>query len=903
MKRRNHDRSVSENISTSKRIVRRRVRRSASPEVVETSRPTKREVHVFEESFDSDGGGGGKFNKYAGTSKFSKYSNSQSAVTKSHGSAERIGGMEKSRYSNYSPLQHRGAQQGTEKHRPTLQEKFEYSLRVGNIDLKLTDLELKQGLFREFKRFGYINIKVLGYAKDRHAFVNFTCENDARRALQEMKTFVFERVTLQLDWSRSTLIRFPAILGKNKRRSVTSNEDYHQQHTPRNSERTTGGGGGSEYNSARSSARSIQYRTSNLGGANPSSSSHSVHTQSSESAKAVVPVIDPSATRTLFVGNLEQDITERELRDLFSPYGRIECVDIKLQRASATSYAFVKFLTINDAINAKNDMHGRQYGELTLKIGFGRGSPSTKVWIGNLTSYNDMSEIRSELDRFGLIRRIDYNDGDNHGFVHFDSLDAAQTAVTTMAGFRLRTGHPIKIDMSKPLHLRLEAEEMEAELNRDSRQNTSNRGSFSSSDIRRSHSNGESHSHVQNPHSRENESMRGEQYRGGGGGSRDDNQYTPNGRRSPFTKPQRFLSENPVSSNSGKRERERREIFERNHIRKRPHPSDSSNARPQQNTRQQQQRERDDLSDLSQQPPKRPRNGYDARERIQSRVAERQRASGGGRSGDSANPRRNDAREREREERNAPHPDTKTGDAQDKQSSSDEQMKQPKTEAATTTTEMDTPVDVNDSALKLHDTTEPTSPGVGSKLPIADSVENIQDLAKLFPVVWHGSLVLKNTGFPTRMHLIGGDPAVAESLLRCKEDFSALRITQRLRLEPPRLDEVNKRMASSGPSGHCILLALPGPTPSQSMSPEHSTDSSTQLRPLKSLVSYLKQKEAAGIVALNCSEDSDGDVIGVLHAFPPCEFSQSQLLKIAPNIGAEPAKEDHIVVLLVKGTV
>ena len=91
-------------------------------------------------------------------------------------------------------------------------------------------------------------------------------------------------------------------------------------------------------------------------------------------------------------------------------------------------------------------------------------------------------------------------------------------------------------------------------------------------------------------------------------------------------------------------------------------------------------------------------------------------------------------------------------------------------------------------------------------------------------MAWCGNLVLKKTGFPTRMHLIWGDPAVVEMLVRCKEDANSLCITQCLRLEPPCLDEVNKRMAIAGPSGHCILIALPGPTPSQSSSPDHSTN-------------------------------------------------------------------------------
>lgn len=252
----------------------------------------------------------------------------------------------------------------------------------------------------------------------------------------------------------------------------------------------------------------------------------------------------------------------------------------------------------------------------------------------------------------------------------------------------------------------------------------------------------------------------------------------------------------------------------------------------------------------------------------------------------------------------------------------------------------------NDTALKLCDSTEPISPDSDNSKPVNTDSTNaelsLSELAKSFPIAWHGSLVLKNTGFPTRMHIVGGDPGVAELLLRNKDrggggagdssagggeqsssSSSSLRITQRLRLEPPRLEEVNKRMSSAGPSGHCILLALPGtilapPTQPPGSAAEGGGEggSQLQLRPLRSLVSYLKQKEAAGIVALTSADitaageslgmppaDSSKDVVGVLHAFPPCKFSQSQLLKIAPNVGSEPSKEDHIVVLLVKGTV
>ena len=241
--------------------------------------------------------------------------------------------------------------------------------------------------------------------------------------------------------------------------------------------------------------------------------------------------------------------------------------------------------------------------------------------------------------------------------------------------------------------------------------------------------------------------------------------------------------------------------------------------------------------------------------------------------------------------------------------SSESQTKTADTSLQTLATETDaSSLMETDTALKLTNSTEPISPANESKLTKQDSIPmSLVEMAKLYPIAWRGNLILKNTGFPSRMHLVGGDPSVAEYLLRSKDDQSALRITQRLRLEQPRLDEVNKRISLAGPSGYCTLLALPGPTTLTQNSPEQSSDSTMQLRPLRSLVTYLKQKEAAGIVALSGTDIGEGveskDVIGVLHAFPPCEFSQNQLQKVATNISSESAKEDHIVVLLVKGNV
>ena len=887
MKRRAAERSVNDDLS-SRRIVRRKVnRRTPSPEI---EIRTKREVRaaVYGDKYGVIGtrtsrGGGDKYEE-----KYSKYEDKYD-----HGHSKRdehIGKTFNDKTRHYST--HHDHPTSVSHARPPHEHRFgEYSLRVSNLNFKVPDGEVKTALFKQFKKFGYINVKVLGFGRERHAFINFTREDDARSALKETGEFTVHNHTLHVEWSRSTLNRFPELASttseSSKRRSLASADDSYEEYSSR--ERST------EHYSGRN-ARDVSYRSSTThSSASTRSSSHrssqsthhhhsttSTPSQSSNVepiAKPVIPVLDPNATRTLFVGNLEQDITERELRDLFGPYGRIESVDIKLHRTTGTAYAFVKFLTINDAINAKNDMHGRQYGDYRLKIGFGRGSPSAKLWVGNLSCYADVTEVRNELDRFGLIRRVDYVDGSNHAFVHFDSLDAAQAAVSSLSSFRVRsTGKLAKIDLCRPAHLRADFDDYEADMQsksthaHDSRRPQSHTSDESGYKRRLRDHNSTSHHHSSGGANDEGHSSNSYSYRSSR--SRNDGQ-THHGRSRSLDRSER---------NSRKRPHSPQDHYESGGYRKR----DASNINGDTLYR-----------------SKRPRNGMDPHFRSPEQRKDAQATH------DEPMDTTSD-RESTAGTKKAP-PERKENEPSEKKKKEESDNALSKLKIEPSQSDMIS----SDTALKLGDSTEPISPDSDTKSVKPDSTnpETLTDMAKLFPIAWRGNLVLKNTGFPTRMHLIGGDPTVAENLLRSKDgkdDLTALRITQRLRLEPPRLEEVNKRMSSAGPSGHCVLLALPGPTPSQSSSPDRSADAnSMQLRPLKSLVSYLKQKEAAGIVALSASEGNETisekdakDVIGVLHAFPPCQFSQNQLMKIAPNLGNEPSsKEDHIVVLLVKGTV
>lgn len=166
-------------------------------------------------------------------------------------------------------------------------------------------------------------------------------------------------------------------------------------------------------------------------------------------------------------------------------------------------------------------------------------------------------------------------------------------------------------------------------------------------------------------------------------------------------------------------------------------------------------------------------------------------------------------------------------------------------------------------------------------------------------LAWHGMLLLKNSNFPANMHLLEGHQGVAKDLLvdgPTGRQVGELKITQRLRLDQPKLDEVSRRIKAAGPGGYAVLLAVPGSGGEEVSSTDPAA--STQ-RPLRNLVSYLKQKQAAGVISLPVGGSRDKDHQGVLHAFPPCEFSQ-QFIDASAKALAK-TDEDYLVMVVVRG--
>ncbi|XP_078805882.1 msx2-interacting protein isoform X4 [Oryzias latipes] len=152
------------------------------------------------------------------------------------------------------------------------------------------------------------------------------------------------------------------------------------------------------------------------------------------------------------------------------------------------------------------------------------------------------------------------------------------------------------------------------------------------------------------------------------------------------------------------------------------------------------------------------------------------------------------------------------------------------------------------------------------------STDMVQLLTK-YPIVWQGLLALKNDQAAVQLHFVSGNTLLAQRSLPPLEGGSLLRIVQRMRLEVSQLDSVTRRMTVE--NDFCLLLALP--------CGRDQEDVLSQTQALKSgFITYLQAKQAAGII--NVPNPGSNQPAYVVQIFPPCEFSESHLSRLAPDL-------------------
>jgi len=79
----------------------------------------------------------------------------------------------------------------------------------------------------------------------------------------------------------------------------------------------------------------------------------------------------------IYVGNCSFDITEQQLRDVFSPYGEIQSVDIITDRGTGRprGFAFIEMVNHHEAQAAIKGLNGTEHGGRTLTVNEAKPKP------------------------------------------------------------------------------------------------------------------------------------------------------------------------------------------------------------------------------------------------------------------------------------------------------------------------------------------------------------------------------------------------------------------------------------------------------------------------------------------------------------------------------------------------
>lgn len=315
---------------------------------------------------------------------------------------------------SYGSPPHHYAPSRSHREPPPPAESRSYSYKVlcvSAIHAKASDEFIKESLFREYKHFGEFSIRISHDLDERVAYICFRSAEDARKAKHaKPRVVLYDKVALvepvyesrrssrprssspPPEYDRHYYNRSP----EKRRPPPDHHYDPHYSHPPshpphhdpyrppiRHEYIPRGGPYGRPY-MPRPPRHSYAPRPyiprPRIPIEKPEKKENLPHY-----LQHVPPEDDPLATRTLFAGNLEINISDDELKRIFGKYGILEDIDIKRPPpGTGNAFAFVKYQTLDQAVRAKVDLSGQYIGKFQCKIGYGKATPTTKVWIGGL---------------------------------------------------------------------------------------------------------------------------------------------------------------------------------------------------------------------------------------------------------------------------------------------------------------------------------------------------------------------------------------------------------------------------------------------------------------------------------------------------------------------------------------
>ncbi|ORX62138.1 hypothetical protein DM01DRAFT_1315507 [Hesseltinella vesiculosa] len=159
-----------------------------------------------------------------------------------------------------------------------------------------------------------------------------------------------------------------------------------------------------------------------------------------------------SESFSVYVGNLDQRVTESMLQEIFATIGVVSQVKVvvptKRHGYNAVNYGFVDFADRRSAEQAINDMNGRKIFSHEIKVNWAQPGAQVKedtsshfhVFIGDLAPEVTDEMLSKSFINFGSMSEAhvmwDNNSGKSrgYGFVAFREKNDAEQAIATMNG-------------------------------------------------------------------------------------------------------------------------------------------------------------------------------------------------------------------------------------------------------------------------------------------------------------------------------------------------------------------------------------------------------------------------------------------------------------------------------------
>ncbi|TQD84718.1 hypothetical protein C1H46_029741 [Malus baccata] len=153
---------------------------------------------------------------------------------------------------------------------------------------------------------------------------------------------------------------------------------------------------------------------------------------------------------SLYVGDLDQNVTDSQLYDLFNQVGQVVsvrvCRDLSTRRS--LGYGYVNYSGPQDAARALEVLNFTPLNNKSIRIMYSHRDPSIRrsgtgnIFIKNLDKAIDHKALHETFSSFGNILSCKIatdatGQSKGYGFVQFDSEDAALSAIDKLNGMLL----------------------------------------------------------------------------------------------------------------------------------------------------------------------------------------------------------------------------------------------------------------------------------------------------------------------------------------------------------------------------------------------------------------------------------------------------------------------------------